>query len=202
MPVVMIWEPDDDNKYGHAAVQTDKYHMSFWPKQMKYLKLVVSGGVTAELVYHNLEDKERETDRIPNMYDIKNTTDAQINRVYEDFLEYNGVDCESVTLERGKEMHNSKKDACIPLSKTKYNFRTHLSRRKPGDKVLWLFEQDMYYTWPLNCVSFVYHMIEYADPRPNTTLSAWEALKSWNAYDPAGYPTVNWFQYHVKKNYM
>jgi hypothetical protein len=31
MAAILIWLPKGSNQYGHVALQTDKYHMSFWP---------------------------------------------------------------------------------------------------------------------------------------------------------------------------
>jgi hypothetical protein len=31
MAAILIWRPKGSNKYGHVAMQTEKYHMSLWP---------------------------------------------------------------------------------------------------------------------------------------------------------------------------
>jgi hypothetical protein len=101
----MIWRPSGDNKYGHAAVQTDKYHMSFWPdgaikSDLSAFQAMTSGVVAAINFHHNL-DKYLEDRRDPVQYRIVNVSDSALNRIYEKFLAYNNINPSEVTLAKG-----------------------------------------------------------------------------------------------------
>ena len=108
MPTVYIWYPDKDHPYGHAALQTDKYHISFWPdgdvKNDLGVARAVGKGVPGSLhFFHHELDRYYEGDRLPTgIYQISYVTDKAINEIYEEFLEYNGIDPADVTLEAGE----------------------------------------------------------------------------------------------------
>ncbi|XP_046461447.1 uncharacterized protein LOC124207856 [Daphnia pulex] len=91
MPTVYIWYPDKNNRYGHAALQTDKYHISFWSEQD--VKDCGKGtaatvGIPGSLVIHQKRDMELEGNRLPTAtYQIVTVTNEAINRIHEEFID-------------------------------------------------------------------------------------------------------------------
>jgi hypothetical protein len=85
-----------DNKYGHVATATEKYHFSIWPtKSLNNFKRQAEGmfGTPGTLVFHDALDKHYEGKKSPdNEYELANVTDAQVEKVYEDlFLRINDI---------------------------------------------------------------------------------------------------------------
>lgn len=103
MPTVLIWTPEDANTFGHAALRTDKYHISLWPFRGKELRFSES-SITGRLHFHEqldwISEGSRENPVKPTVQnEIVNVTNDAINRVYEEFLRYNKIDPKEVTLE-------------------------------------------------------------------------------------------------------
>ena len=76
MPTVYIWCPDKDHPYGHAALQTNKYHISFWPdvdtSELGKAR-AIGKGVPGCLVFHHELDHFHEGKRLPTgTYEILN----------------------------------------------------------------------------------------------------------------------------------
>jgi hypothetical protein len=42
-PLLRAWLPKGSNKYGHVSLQTNKYYISFWPKEREGIKKKVDG---------------------------------------------------------------------------------------------------------------------------------------------------------------
>ena len=110
-PVVMIWPHDKDNKYGHAALQTDKYHISFWPEKnlrnnrgQKSKAGSANFGCKGSIVFYHQYDAVLEEGREPNLLPIDTVTNEKINEWYEKFLQYNEIDRHEVTLETGQQI--------------------------------------------------------------------------------------------------
>ena len=127
MPTVYIWYPDKDHPYGHAALQTDKYYISFWPdgdvkNDLGVARAVAGKGVPASLVFHPELDRFYEGIRLPTgRYEIVGATDEAINLVYEEFLHYNGIDPEDVTLQASEQLIEKSEKPEVSLPETKYN---------------------------------------------------------------------------------
>lgn len=199
MPTVYIWRPHgEDNPYGHVALATDKYYVSFWTAQVlfdsdeeiqqeeskaKRLKrkltdllnaVGVFKGHRGGLVFHQDLDKEYETDQDPVEYQIDATlTNEDINSLYEDFLDYNGINPEDVTLARGEQLYKTRKEyeelpqeearkvkeePELPqksMANTKYSFSVELVTciKEDDDSVPFYHKQQ-------SCVSFVFNLIQ------------------------------------------
>jgi hypothetical protein len=175
MPIVYIWSPDEENKYGHASLQTDKYHISFWPngsvKRDFGVWETAFDGVEAALFFHQELDRYYEGNRKATaMYQIVNATDEAINRVHEEFLHYNGIEPEEVTLEAAEKITEKKEEPMKTVSKTKYSFVADLVRDKRKTKSKWETflhgENIPFYHEKQSCVSFCFNTIEMADPNP------------------------------------
>jgi hypothetical protein len=99
----LIWQPKDANTFGHAALRTDKYHISLWPFRGKELR-ISEASITGRLHFHEkldwISEGSRENPVKPTIqHEIVNVTNLAINCVYEDFLRYNEIDPREVTLE-------------------------------------------------------------------------------------------------------
>jgi len=76
MPIIFIWCPDKDHPYGHAALQTNKYHISFWPdvdtSELGKAR-AIGKGVPGCLVFQHELDRFHEGKRLPTgTYEILN----------------------------------------------------------------------------------------------------------------------------------
>jgi len=102
---VYVWMPAEGNPYGHVAMETDRYYMSFWPRgniKADGEGLKAAGeGVDADIVYHRDLDFHLEGKREPEVIDlpVNKVKDSAINDVLERFLRDNNVDPADVTLE-------------------------------------------------------------------------------------------------------
>ena len=102
---VYVWLPAEGNTYGHVALETDRYYMSFWPRgDIKADGEVVKAaarGVDADIVYHRDLDFHLEGKREPEVINlpVNKVKDSAINDVLERFLRDNNVDPADVTLE-------------------------------------------------------------------------------------------------------
>src|SRR5690348_1942130 len=85
---VLIWDPvEPNNRYGHAAIQTNVYHMSLWPDgdtKQDYGEWATINGVPASLNFHHRYDKSLEGNRIPKQYDLNHLSQSKINQAYEE----------------------------------------------------------------------------------------------------------------------
>jgi hypothetical protein len=89
----LIWKPDEEHAYGHAAILTDKYYMSFWPRdnisgflhQAETYLDKVPGSLVLEPEF-DIENEGKE----PLIYDLgKNISQERINSAYEELLRKN-----------------------------------------------------------------------------------------------------------------
>lgn len=204
MVVVLIWLPTKDNKFGHAALQTDKYHMSFWPDGDVKSDLGVfdalGGGVNASLVFHQDLDYSLEGKRDPNQHRIANVTDNEVNRVYERLLAYNDIDPASVTLNKAEEIIQQRDRPEISLSKTQYTYLARFIKSKNEHKnFLEALSQGYngpFYHHPQSCVSFCFNLVEMADPHPEV---CWFPI---NTFIPSGIDYhVDWFETEIVTKY-
>jgi hypothetical protein len=124
MPTVLIWLPEDANTFGHAALRTDKYHISFWPFRGKHFRFS-EASITGRLHFH--EDLDCISEGSPenpvkptNQHEIVNVTNEAINCVYEKFLLYNEINSDEVTLEAA-ERYIAKTECLKILSGTHYS---------------------------------------------------------------------------------
>ena len=134
---VYVWLPAEGNTYGHVALETDRYYMSFWPRgniKADGEGLKAAGeGVDADIVYHRDLDFHLEGKRKPGVIDLPyKVKDSAINNVLERFLRDNGVDPEDVTLEAAErkiqDFLRTGSDEDWPvkeLSKTRYTYLVH-----------------------------------------------------------------------------
>lgn len=115
---VYIWEPDGENKYGHAAISTKTYHMSFWPEDGNKGKTV-----PGQLHYHVAYDKHMEGKRNPIAYKFVDICPLKVDSAYEDLLHYNDVTPDKVTINAGESKMEKTEDNepvwILPM--TKYN---------------------------------------------------------------------------------
>jgi hypothetical protein len=198
MPTVLIWLPEGDNTFGHAALRTDKYHISLWPFKGKELR-ISEASITGRLHFHEhldcISEGSRENPREPtSRHEIVNVTNEAINRVYEDFLRYNEIKPEEVTVEAA-ERYIAKTECLKRLSRTHYSlfgdvivdkrieksysdllfFIMHCSTRGWGNIDICLdcigkVTQSTHVTCPFyhkaqSCVTICFNLIEMADRR-------------------------------------
>ena len=112
---------------------------------------------------------------MPEQYDIKVATDAQVNEVYEQVLAYNRVDPDKVTLIRGQRLcdRREKPDMDLPKDKTLYTYIPELVRDKESERKakedpsmmenLFSGVHKPWYCFSQSCVSFVFNLVEMAD---------------------------------------
>ena len=199
MPTVYIWYPDKDHPYGHAALQTDKYHISFWPdgdvkNDLGVARAVAGNGVPGCLIFHPELDRFYEGIRLPTgIYELdqEKVTDEAINRIHEKFLHYNGIDTADVTLEAGEKLVDQSTPPEVSVSKTKYAI------------VLYniIYPSDFYYEYVNNCVSFCSQVILQAGKR--SFMNELVDIITDNVTFPIlDLFTVPWFESHIKKNWV
>jgi hypothetical protein len=195
MPTVYIWYPDKDHPYGHAALQTAKYHISFWPdgdtSELGKTRAVLK-GVPGSLHFHHELDRYCEGNRLPTgIYKILYATDEAINRIYEEFLQYNGIDPADVTLEAGEKLVRQNKRPEVSVSLTKYAF-------VPDQAIDYSLK---FYTHENNCVSTCCNMILTANPKSflNKILLGMFDVVTLQIFDVF---TVTWFERHIKKHWV
>lgn len=168
---ILIWEPNPpDNNYGHAAIQTDKYHMSFWPdgsvKQMGAKKCVIK-GIPASIVLHHLYDKQLEGNR-PATYTIslRNVDMEMVNMAFEELLNYNGIPHSDASLDKAEELIeqiiNNPQITDLPtrsLSRTLYSFWG--SFRDGIDFLNGILKERDFYKSKQSCTTFCLSLLLY-----------------------------------------
>jgi hypothetical protein len=169
MPTVFIFEPNSSHKFGHAALRTDKYHISFWPdgdvkEDLGVVKTAVV-GVDASLNFHLELDRYYEGKRRPTgEYEIVNVTDEAINGIHEEFLRYNKIDPADVTLEAAEEVIDNGGRPEMSVSRTPYTFIAAVEKTTMFDAVR--PSNSPFYHLKQSCVSFCFNLINKADPNP------------------------------------
>ena len=124
----MLWEPNKpSNPYGHAAIQTNTYHMSLWPdgdckEDFGFFQTLLV-GVDGSLVFHHNYDYILEGRREPLQYDIEYCSMKKVDELYEEMLDYNNITCDNVTLESGNEILKRNERPEISLKKSAYSFK-------------------------------------------------------------------------------
>jgi hypothetical protein len=189
MPIVYIWSPKiGTNPYGHAALQTDKYHISFWPdgdvkEELGVVKTALV-GVDASLVFHPELDRYYEGKRRPTgEYEIVNVTNEAINGIHEEFLHYNGINPADVTLEAAEELVDAfelKVGEARPemsVSRTPYSYIAIVEEKTMFDTMRWPSSSPFYHS-KQSCVSFCFNLIKKAarNPQLHFTVSEIESL--------------------------
>ena len=179
MPCISIWLPnlrdvfnkgilrEIDNKAGHVTLTTNKYHISFWPArffkdgQNSYTDGVdFVRGVEGCLVLNRKIDCQYEGDSDPIEYSIDATnSNEDINSVYEEFLNYNGINPQDVTLAKGEELYQMGNDELSKklFHRTKYSFSAELVSGKESSH-----SRRAFYHQQQSCVSFVFNLIQTA----------------------------------------
>ncbi|XP_046638234.1 uncharacterized protein LOC124316369 [Daphnia pulicaria] len=187
MPTVYIWRPQGKtNPFGHVALKTDKFYISFWTStgfsddKIEQLKEVFDfvDGVRGAIVFNQNVDRKNENDFDPIEYidPIPFLRDEDINSIYEEFLRYNEINPEDVTLERGEQLFKKyqeyeelkkslpreeakkMKQPEVPeksLPKTNYSFSVEFVSRKDESEVPFYHQKQ-------SCVSFVFNLIQMA----------------------------------------
>jgi hypothetical protein len=123
----MVWEPNEPhNPYGHAAIQTNTYHMSLWPdgdckENFGYSETLLA-GVKGSLIFHHQRDYELEGKREPLQYNIEYCSMKEVNELYEEMLGYNDITPDKVTLDRGNELITQSEHPDISLKKSQYSY--------------------------------------------------------------------------------
>lgn len=191
----------EENPYGHVALKTDKYYISFWTAQVlqsdesdeideneeskaKRIKrklinalyaLGVFKGHQGGLVIHQELDQEYEGNCNPIEYEINAVvSNEDVNSVYEEFLRYNEIDPEEVTLSKSDEIFKKRREyealsaeeakkvleePELPqksLPKTQYSFSVELVREKEDESLLPFYHKQQ------SCVSFLFNLIQTA----------------------------------------
>ncbi len=185
--------PLDENPAGHVAIATNEYYVSLWParcleKDGKKIRVIsdaadfVLEGRKGCLVFNQDLDKENEGDD-KNKYcdpdyeheiDEAKVSNEDLNAVIEEFLRYNGIDPEDVTLAKGEEKYREYKqlEASLPpeeaklikddqkpvksLAETKYSIMAELVSRKRDD------DSAPFYKSQQSCVSFAFNLVQMA----------------------------------------
>ncbi|XP_046454119.1 uncharacterized protein LOC124201910 [Daphnia pulex] len=191
MPKIVIWMPRKENEAGHVGIATNEYYVSFWPancleKDGKLTSKTIFDGIEFAievhkgcLVFHQDLDKEYEgdVDNKPRDPDCEHEIDAakvsneDLNAEIEEFLRYNEIDPEDVTLAKGEEKYQKYKQLSalltpeeaeriedLPvksLAKTKYSIVTELVSSKDDDSA-------SFYNSHQSCVSFAFNLIQMA----------------------------------------
>ncbi len=177
-PLLRAWLPKGSNIFGHVSLQTNKYYMSFWPNKNTQMRKdaekdfqrrkgakgsdlslkfrAATLGVDASIIFHPDFDCCLEGYRFPDhRMSINICSCTELDKLYEKFLHHNGIDPSTVTLIRGGEMRGS--EIIENLLQTKYSFLPELHYKAEDNN-------DQFYLDAQSCVSFVYHMIEWAKP--------------------------------------
>lgn len=157
-------------------MKTDKFYVSFWSDGdvKKELGVVSTAllGVKGCLVFHHELDRSYEGDRSPTAtHHIVNVTDEAINGIYEEFLRFNDIDPEDVTLEMAEVLLDEGLDAERAVPITRYTFLAATERESKT-----LFD-DMrqwndsgvcvpFYQRKQSCVSFCFNLINAASLNP------------------------------------
>ena len=228
LPKVLIWKPEEENEVGHVALKTDKYYVSIWPA--RYLKVkrlfrwvdavTFMGGVKGSLVLNINVDREREGDRDSSVeYDISEAvTNEDLNPIIEEFLLYNEINLENVTLERGEELFLKRQEyeklspkqaekvkepeqPETSLLKTKYSISAELLSGKKK-------EAEPFYHKQQSCVSLIFNLIQLAwlkhhpdRPIPIEVPDIIEVFIPSHNYTERFY-RVTWFDSVVQQNFM
>lgn len=206
MPTVYIWSPDENNRFGHAALQTDKYHISFWSEQD--VKDCGKGkaatvGIPGSLVIHQQLDMELEGNRLPTAtYQIDTVTNEAINRIHEEFLLYNKIHPADVTMEAAEKLLDENKTPEVPVGKTPYSYLADIRGQismfdlvQPANLIN--TGKPPWYHSKQSCLSLCYHMILNADPQSQGIIAI--LYHFWTLQQVLDNFTVPWFESHVKK---
>jgi len=171
----------------------------------------IDGELYGEISAKDLSVLVRRT--IIRLNNTSNTTNESINRIHEEFLRYNGIDPEDVTMEVAEKLVNERKEPKMSVSITRYTFLADIRGQVSVFDVLPVITQDAgnplgaiapsflkppWYHCKQSCVSFCYHMIENADPDPQsieTKLFDFVTLQSFDNF------TVPWFENFIKKHW-
>ena len=167
---VYVWLPAEGNRYGHVALETDRYYASFWPrgdiKADGETVQAATSGVDADLVYHRDLDYHLEGRRLPEQVVLPGVSDAAVNDVLERFFRDNDVVPEDVTLEAAEAQvekflstRHSDDRPEKRLSRTRYNYvaKCDCSCFTNIDSLLDLRD-------PQSCTSFVMNTIVLSFP--------------------------------------
>ena len=208
MPVTaLIWPPDADHKYGHASLNTSKYHMSFWPngcikRDLSALDAGIGEGVEAALIFHQDLDYKYEGKREPRQYLLVNVTEDSVHSIYEEFLLYNNINPASVTMTEAEKLIRQRKYPEIVLSKTKYAYIVELvvdkRRTKSGWETFWHGSNRPFYHEAQSCVSFCFNIVEMADPNPQV---CYVEPRHYNGPERSADHRVPWFENDIIKKY-
>lgn len=180
MVVVMIWQPTPEYHYGHAALATNNYHISIWPKTCITKKnwsawnaASPGVGVEAILICHQDLDFEKEGGRVPNQYKIPHVADADVDHVFEELLQYNEIVPDMVTrssVVRAWHQEGRKKLKRV-LPNTRYTYMPELVYDKRKTKSAWMSflygPNRPFYEKAQSCVSLVFNIVEMADRKPD-----------------------------------
>jgi hypothetical protein len=225
MPKIVIWMPHDEYQAGHVAIATNEYYVSFWPadcleKDGKQTRTIYDGVEFAIevhkgcLVFHQDLDKEYEGDCDPDYVheiDAAKVSNEDLNAVIEEFLRYNEINPEDVTLAKGEEKYEEYKQLAASLSqeeaermedlpvkslaKTKYSIVTELMSSKDDNSA-------SFYNSQQSCVSLAFNLIQMAwlkhHPNPIPIVN-YEEAKNAKEIPVSYYATVGVFSLLTSK---
>ena len=185
---VLIWEPKNKFKkltlqeFGHAALQTETYHMSLWPDTpKKNSSFDINEEVNGCLHFHhdydafNIYDKDEIKSSLPPVQiNLNFISSSKINSAYEDMLAYNDITPDNVTLTNGekiwghrikctkthKEDRSPKEEEQFCPTKQKHVPKVSLRKSK------WCFSsnfhKDDFYKYPQSCTGFCLGLLNLA----------------------------------------
>jgi hypothetical protein len=120
---LLFWRPTLNNTLGHVALKTDRYYVSFRPtkglpigNQIKNgipVSQITEGNMKGCLVLHQSIDRNCERGCDPIEYEIiitEASNNEDVNSVVEEFLRYNGINPEDVTIERVEELCKKRRE--------------------------------------------------------------------------------------------
>jgi len=163
---VLIW-PQDDSVYGHAAIRTKNYHISFWPTVDKKKK-PSSGENKGALHYHHEYDRYLEYNKKPKVYELPNLSDDKVEAIYHKVLDYNKIfPYTKVSISEGETIvdrafeigfEEGWPDGYEPekvTSKTSYFLDPTISNQYD-----WAFPADIFFHYPQSCTTFAYAILK------------------------------------------
>ena len=161
-PIALIWLPEGENKYGHATLHTDTYHMSLWPdgdvKEDLGVVEAFKDGVKGKIVIHHNLDRYFEDRRDPIQISLKEFSSQRLNRTYERFLAYNNIAPETATLEAGQIMIDDKTRPEIKLKKSLYSYTSNK------------YWEDDFFEYKQSCATFCMSLlINSMERKPNAS---------------------------------
>lgn len=191
---VLIWDANEEC-YGHAAIQSKTYHMSFWPdgnvKDIGVLE-AHNRGMRGSLVCHHDIDVALEGQRKPTLYKLDKVSNFKIEQAYEEMLDYNNITPDNVTIEESEnklELYNEGKINTTPEYSTSRSLWTTSG----------LFHgRKEYYKFAQSCTSFSLSILKRGDYKYDESELFQDTQDIWQGI--VGAITIRSFENTIKNN--